>query len=577
MGCAALSYQDQLSSLRVIYKKGSKEKSGKTRDFFGEADEKKGKDQFLGVNLNSYGMQMPDGECETETQTITIESTVFDDTYNDGLDGWTQCNNTSVSAINGIFSLQGVVDSDDFVEFVGSSTANEEGELFEHVCAQKFLAGDDVLTANQEYTLHIDVAGFSIAREFELRLKLVGDNSTIDYLPLTDGQNALSFTPSVNVTQLQIAIGYEIGDGDGFTTVDDFPFFTDEFGVNYSIDIDNTSVYYSADAITDAFCHYRSYSAGDYRYGFQGQEADNEVKGEGNSVNYKYRMHDPRIGRFFAVDPLASEYPHNSPYAFSENVVVHAVELEGLEKVEVNETITGKSDYAEIENDDGSLTVTFGGMGFENVQKIERAGNLYFDLSHSLENGTFSLHYDTDTEIWSLGLQGTEEAGSATTKMTIENEIFDPPIDESINCIYYNCSGLARRSYDWHSLDDTKEYLQSNQIDPSDAQEGDIIHYLWEYNLHIEDDEGGKSKIYDDFHTVSGVLGPQGSAVPNSYSKNGARPVLDNLTFPAEHKPAASSMLRENNATNKVVTDYKGDPMFKKRYDFKESIFIIRK
>ncbi len=69
----------------------------------------------------------------------------------------------------------------------------------------------------------------------------------------------------------------------------------------------------------------------EYRYGFQGQEMDDEVKGKGNSVNYKYRMHDPRIGRFFARDPLAPKYPHNSPYAFSENRVIDAIELEGLE------------------------------------------------------------------------------------------------------------------------------------------------------------------------------------------------------------------------------------------------------
>lgn len=72
-------------------------------------------------------------------------------------------------------------------------------------------------------------------------------------------------------------------------------------------------------------------SADDYRYGFQGQEMDDEIKGEGNSVNYKYRMHDPRIGRFFAIDPLEAKYPHNSPYAFSENRVIDGVELEGLE------------------------------------------------------------------------------------------------------------------------------------------------------------------------------------------------------------------------------------------------------
>ena len=79
-------------------------------------------------------------------------------------------------------------------------------------------------------------------------------------------------------------------------------------------------------------------SADGYRYGFQGQEVDNEIKGEGNSVNYKYRMHDPRLGRFFALDPLAAEFPHNSPYAFSENRVIDAIELEGLENIKLNST-----------------------------------------------------------------------------------------------------------------------------------------------------------------------------------------------------------------------------------------------
>jgi len=73
-------------------------------------------------------------------------------------------------------------------------------------------------------------------------------------------------------------------------------------------------------------------SSNEYRYGFQGQEMDNEIKGEGNSINYTFRMHDPRIGRFFAVDPLFKQYAYNSPFAFSENRVIDAVELEGLEQ-----------------------------------------------------------------------------------------------------------------------------------------------------------------------------------------------------------------------------------------------------
>ncbi len=58
---------------------------------------------------------------------------------------------------------------------------------------------------------------------------------------------------------------------------------------------------------------------------------DNEIKGTGNSISYKYRVHDPRLGRFFSIDPLYKDYPWNSPYAFSENRVIDRVELEGME------------------------------------------------------------------------------------------------------------------------------------------------------------------------------------------------------------------------------------------------------
>ena len=69
----------------------------------------------------------------------------------------------------------------------------------------------------------------------------------------------------------------------------------------------------------------------DYRYGFQGQEKDDELKGEGNSLNYTFRMHDPRVGRFFSTDPLEPKYPWYTPYQFSGNRLIDMVELEGLE------------------------------------------------------------------------------------------------------------------------------------------------------------------------------------------------------------------------------------------------------
>lgn len=68
-----------------------------------------------------------------------------------------------------------------------------------------------------------------------------------------------------------------------------------------------------------------------YRYSFQGQEHDDEIKGPGNSLNFEYRMHDPRLGRFFAIDPLVKDYPELTTYQFSSNRPIDYREIEGME------------------------------------------------------------------------------------------------------------------------------------------------------------------------------------------------------------------------------------------------------
>ena len=68
---------------------------------------------------------------------------------------------------------------------------------------------------------------------------------------------------------------------------------------------------------------------GSYRYGFQGQEKENDIV-EGGFA-FKYRIQDSRIGRFLSVDPLQRNYSWNSTYAFAENRVIDGTELEGLE------------------------------------------------------------------------------------------------------------------------------------------------------------------------------------------------------------------------------------------------------
>ncbi len=77
---------------------------------------------------------------------------------------------------------------------------------------------------------------------------------------------------------------------------------------------------------------YQASSASSYRYGFNGKENDNELKGEGNQQDYGLRIYDARLGRFLSVDPLSEEYPWNSSYAFAENDVVRGIDIEGAEK-----------------------------------------------------------------------------------------------------------------------------------------------------------------------------------------------------------------------------------------------------
>ncbi len=63
---------------------------------------------------------------------------------------------------------------------------------------------------------------------------------------------------------------------------------------------------------------------------FVSQELDEDLGL--NWYQFRFRNHDPQIGRFVQIDPLAPQYVHNSTYAYAENDVIRAIDLEGLEK-----------------------------------------------------------------------------------------------------------------------------------------------------------------------------------------------------------------------------------------------------
>lgn len=111
-------------------------------------------------------------------------------------------------------------------------------------------------------------------------------------------------------------------------------------GVKQNATLDNFSDYFVAEVVT-ANDYYpggmqmpgRKFTQANssYRYGFNGKENDNEVKGEGNQQDYGMRIYDPRLVKFLSVDPLTKTFPFYTPYQFSGNSPIKFIDLDGGE------------------------------------------------------------------------------------------------------------------------------------------------------------------------------------------------------------------------------------------------------
>jgi RHS repeat-associated protein len=86
----------------------------------------------------------------------------------------------------------------------------------------------------------------------------------------------------------------------------------------------------------------RNASTGDYRYGFNGMEKDDELKGSGNSVDFGARMYDSRLGRWLSRDPHASNYASMSSYLGFGNNPIMFVDPDGKDIV-----IFGNEEYVQ--------------------------------------------------------------------------------------------------------------------------------------------------------------------------------------------------------------------------------------
>ncbi|WP_207513814.1 EndoU domain-containing protein [Longitalea luteola] len=80
----------------------------------------------------------------------------------------------------------------------------------------------------------------------------------------------------------------------------------------------------------------RSYNAGGYRFGFNGQEMNNDVKGLGSSYSSQFWEYDSRLGRRWNIDPIYK----NSPYeVFGGNPIAFS-DPSGADTININRTTT---------------------------------------------------------------------------------------------------------------------------------------------------------------------------------------------------------------------------------------------
>jgi len=161
---------------------------------------------------------------------------------------------------------------------------------------------------------------------------------------------------------------------------------------------------------------------GYYRYGFNGKENDNEVKGEGNQQDYGERIYDPRLGRFLSVDPLTDDYPELTPYQFASNRPIDGIDLDGLEysPAQLNQYLN-------------QAKAALGTMASENAIVLRGASNAIVNAnllgvpdklgSWGTDNlDDYSTDYDKTLYLWGrvigdvgAALQGAVEVGGGTS------------------------------------------------------------------------------------------------------------------------------------------------------------------
>ena len=73
----------------------------------------------------------------------------------------------------------------------------------------------------------------------------------------------------------------------------------------------------------------RSFSAGEYRFGFNSMEQNDEWSVTGGHLDFGNWIYDSRLGRWLTTDPLRGKYADLTPYHFASNSPILFKDIDG--------------------------------------------------------------------------------------------------------------------------------------------------------------------------------------------------------------------------------------------------------
>ncbi|HQH17916.1 MAG TPA: hypothetical protein PKZ43_00040 [Bacteroidales bacterium] len=214
----------------------------------------------------------------------------------------------------------------------------------------------------------------------------------------------------------------------------------------------------------------RNVSSNEYKFGFNGQEKDDEIGGSGNYNTALYWEYDTRTGRRWNTDPIMKDW--ESPYACFSNNPIWLIDINGTDT-----SFADKETKAEF--DKTYLEIT---------SKIK----IYSEDINNLSKNWAKSNYEDEEIRTQITTLNTERA-----KLLDIKESFDDVISSTDKMFYYTAkpndgSFIAGGKTEWDKDKSTKSIAFYN-ITYYSGNQSTIVHET----KHGQQKTNGDLKIYD--------------------------------------------------------------------------------